>query len=524
MNNYLFKLKWLYYFIPSLFFLFVLIGELFFITEYNQGIFSYTLDDPYIHLSLAKQVSLGGYGLNSGEYSSPDSSIIWPFFLSPFSSLTHFAYVPLVINTLCSLGVLWTFAFLLQAVDPNELFNKTKLFLLCLLTPALNLVGLVLMGMEHSLQMLLSVLLVLGLIQESRTHHLPLWLGPIIILAPLIRYEDLALSIPALVFLFFRGYYRQALITFFLLGALLSLFSFFLVSIGQPWLPASVLNKTFSAYKTSLLASVTLQLRQNFISPQAGIFLLYCFALIGIVYLTKLARVQKQLVGILITSLILHLLWGKFNWFDRYELYLHASFWFLICYLYWSTPKRGDVFPQDIAFCLLFVLSSIPYFTALVEIPYASHAIYLQQYQMRQFTLKWVGAPVAANDIGWLSFNNPNPVLDLWGLGNYSVYKMRTTSKGTTWINELTQQHHVELVMIYPTIFLSLPQDWLLLGCLSSRGQKLVFNSPIVKFYATNLMYYTRLRKQLSVFRKELPRGVQFQLNCIPQDAGIGSE
>ena len=47
-----------------------------------DGHLIYTLDDPYIHLRLAQIILRGGYGINIGEYSSPCSSIIYPYLLA----------------------------------------------------------------------------------------------------------------------------------------------------------------------------------------------------------------------------------------------------------------------------------------------------------------------------------------------------------------------------------------------------------------------------------------------------------
>jgi len=53
----------------------------------NSGVMIYTLDDPYIHMKMARNIWNGHYGINLHEYSAPSSSIIWPFLLAPFSYL-----------------------------------------------------------------------------------------------------------------------------------------------------------------------------------------------------------------------------------------------------------------------------------------------------------------------------------------------------------------------------------------------------------------------------------------------------
>jgi len=78
--------------------LLVLVG---FMTNWQ---FIYTLDDPYIHLALAKGISHFHYGINASEFSAPSSSILWPFLMAPFASLQGFWLVPLVVNLLCLTG------------------------------------------------------------------------------------------------------------------------------------------------------------------------------------------------------------------------------------------------------------------------------------------------------------------------------------------------------------------------------------------------------------------------------------
>ena len=51
----------------------------------NQKVVTYTLDDPYIHLTVGKNILFGNYGINLKEFSSPSSSILFPFLLAPFS-------------------------------------------------------------------------------------------------------------------------------------------------------------------------------------------------------------------------------------------------------------------------------------------------------------------------------------------------------------------------------------------------------------------------------------------------------
>ncbi len=57
-------------------------------------------------------------------------------------------------------------------------------------------------------QVLLSILLLAGLVRESRTGETSWALAAVIILGPLVRYENVALSGPALCYLFARRHFR----------------------------------------------------------------------------------------------------------------------------------------------------------------------------------------------------------------------------------------------------------------------------------------------------------------------------
>src|SRR5262249_53223254 len=52
--------------------------------EMNGGKLVYSLDDPYIHLALARHIAAFHYGINAGEAAAPASSVLYPFLLSLF--------------------------------------------------------------------------------------------------------------------------------------------------------------------------------------------------------------------------------------------------------------------------------------------------------------------------------------------------------------------------------------------------------------------------------------------------------
>ncbi|MFH1514179.1 MAG: hypothetical protein ABIG42_01835, partial [bacterium] len=209
-------LKWL----PVTIFSVICVIELIAILIKNQGHFGYTLDDAYIHLALAENIVKGHYGVNLGEYSAPASSIIWPVIIAPFARMSFGYYFPLLINFLASIGTILIFRIIVERIF-DFYDNPKKPLLMSLIVIALifvaNLVGLVYTGMEHSLQLFITALLLLGVIHEIKTRKVALYLLIALVLGPLIRYENLALSVPVLIHLVRRNHVKP----FFICGSLI---------------------------------------------------------------------------------------------------------------------------------------------------------------------------------------------------------------------------------------------------------------------------------------------------------------
>lgn len=140
----------------------ILLVSLIKILSLNNGFFVYTLDDAYIHLSLAENINKGHYGVNLAEFSSPSSSILWPFLLAPFA---QFELTPLIINILASFGTLYIYYLLIwDSIKINKNNSKPLIAMILLggMVTVANFPGLILMGMEHSLQLFVVAAIVWG--------------------------------------------------------------------------------------------------------------------------------------------------------------------------------------------------------------------------------------------------------------------------------------------------------------------------------------------------------------------------
>jgi hypothetical protein len=483
----------------------------------NSGHFIYTLDDPYIHLALAENIARGHYGVNLGEFSAPSSTIIWPFLLAPFSKLAAATYVPLAINLVASLGCLYLFSSLVarslrESIAPNRFL--VGCILVILLIPTTNVVGLLFTGMEHSLQVFLAVLVLLGIIREQETRIAPWWLSAAIVGGPLVRYENLALALPALAYLAARRHYRSLLLCAGTLTATIVGFSFFLYTRHLGLLPTSVLAKSSVASGGGGVGPMATNLIQNLGSRQGTLLSIGLLLLSAVAFNSRRTREDRLLTSWASTSVVLHLLVGRFGWYWRYEIYIWTPVLLTLLYLF----RRQLVqlvenfrLPSVVAALTLGGLTiGWPYASTLITTPLASRNIYEQQYQMHRFITQYWRGPVAVNDLGWSSYRNDRYVLDLRGLASREALQAVRGNANPDWMDELARRHNVRLAMIYRASFEAVPNDWIPVAELRLGTVKITPFSSTVTFYALDSEALDRALRVAKDFQKTLPRGVRF--------------
>ena len=490
------------------------------------GRFIYPLDDPYIHLALARNIAHGHYGLNPHEASAPSSSILWPLLLAPFSFTRYFEYAPLAINLVLTL------------LTTSCLF---ACFAGCLKRPALaatlavatviasNAIGVALTGMEHSLQMWLTVLVAYGLIQVNRGHHAPPSLAVALVLGPLVRYENMAVTLCACVYLLFAGRKDLAFIGLLLPAIGIAGFSLFLKSQGLGLLPSSVIAKTpmvaaLGAGPSSFVVPTQVQNMMGSIAwtmlntlvttlPQRlathfGLFAI--LAVLGAFTLKPAKSVRLWITFGLI--LLLQLVFGRIGWFQRYEVYLYPFGLAMLVYFRrkalnaeLSVPRQAIRFAVIVLFLAVMGVESLQ---TAYDTPLASACVYRQQYQMMRFVRDYYRKPVAVNDLGEVSFGSGQYVLDLWGLGSQEALGARLSSSGSTeWLGHVTERKNVGLAIIYAYLFPRLPDQWRAVGKMELHVPLKAVAGPTVYFYATHPGDEVRIAALLWQFGTTLPPG-----------------
>ncbi|MGD8811048.1 MAG: hypothetical protein PVG24_15670, partial [Gammaproteobacteria bacterium] len=305
----------------------------------NDGRFVYTLDDPYIHLAMSEGIHAGGYGINPGEPASAASSILFPYLLAWASPYAFHEYLPFTINVAALVGTVVLFRIFLTEIglDGTPRRRIAATLAAAAFPIGLSLVGLIFMGMEHPLQVMLDVAAVLGLVRAVGRRRVDPWLPAVLVLAPLVRYESLLVCGLTLIVLARYGWWRLSVLTGLLIAATLGAFTLYLLSLGLPPVANSIsahsnfVNGSVGGYRiVSVLGSVFHQFFLNATQVRGVILLLFAVAFGAMALRTRDDR-TIALFGLL--ACVAYLFFGKISGIGRHEAALFAVVTLVLTYL-----------------------------------------------------------------------------------------------------------------------------------------------------------------------------------------------
>lgn len=477
------------------------------------GAFEYPLDDVYIHLAVAEQIAAGGYGVNPGEYTSAASSPIYPLLLVPFAGTQFHAMVPVFWNVVALVlaALLW------GRIVQDAVADWRVALALAILGPlAFNLAGIVQVGMEHTLHMLAGLAVLRGLqlqLDQGRLHWL---LVAGMLLGPMIRFEGLAVTGGAALALAMLGRWKAGAALFAVAVALVTGFMLFLTSLGLEPLPNSVMAKLAGGGQDSRFNLIDLPLKvvAEVMSSDKALVMLMA-VMIGAVALTRVHGAARALMAGAVLAGSGHLVLGQFGWFNRYELYaLSFVFGMLMLGLFRSDGMRSARALLVVGFAYL----ALSYGVWLVQNgKYGALAIHSQQGNMSTFAKEVYQKPVAVNDLGYVAWNNPNYVLDLWGLASYRALSTRLDNPQDGWADPLVQDAGVELAMIYDHLIENgIGAGWVKVGTLRYTGAGGFLGGRDVSFYATTPDAAPALRKQIEDFAPRVVGAAEMWVEGAP--------
>ena len=488
----------------------------------------YCLDDTYIHLAVAKNLLVNhSFGVTPHVFAAVCSSVIWPFLVSILMAIFGVSStIPLVMNVVLSIAVLFVCQRCYTSLQPHAPLWM-QVFLQLSIVFSTSLIMLTFGGMEHVCQVLLDLmfLYVAARVLDDRAAKLLPALCVLGAFATATRYEGLFIVFITCLLLLFQ---RRVLASVAAgLASLVPVAGMGLYSHmhGSHFLPNSLIIKADPAYAG--IRPVIFTSGQGILSKyslQQGLGELFLVAL-GLLVLSfalreLLSRRTRYLLGIFVATCLLQSQFSRLGWVYRYEAYLIALGLFVLfnaaaeLYVgYHSFPLARRKWVELCAGILLITSAFLVRRerTNIYEIPGGAQAIYEQQYQMARFlTSYYPGAPIAANDIGAITFLGDHDLVDLAGLASVEVADLKTKGEFTTDnIRRIVREHRTRMVVAYPHWYQgasALPSEWIPVGNWTLAPEHMGFVAGRqVTFYAVRPEEVGYLASSLRAFSSQLP-------------------
>ncbi len=499
-----------------------------FVLRATGGTFGFSLDDPYIHLTLASHILDGHYGINQNEAAAPSSSILFPFLLAALLKLGGGQIAIFLVNLSFTAVTVFILVVLIRnvGIDLSAASTWRVVVAALALLLGLNLIGLAFTGLEHPIHVADTLACLLGIVRTIQTGRMPRWLPIVLVLNPLIRFEGLSVWGAGIIVLW-KHNRTAALLTLAAGLVLVGSYSLYLHHLGLPPLPSSVMAKSTvagSVGASGALSHAIGNLLQNL--KEYGAFqLLAILALLAVAVSRNVAVRGIALFAAL--PILAHLAAGVFGAFYRYEIYVLMLGVVAAVVLYADIVSRwfAGALPIFVVGILIWLGVQDGYVRATLLTPRAADEIYLQQYQMHRFAVDFWRKPVAVNDLGWVSYGNPNYVLDMVGLGSEAARVARTKARSgnrpadlnplfatatddVAWMDRLVRQHRVDCAMIYTSWFPTQPTDWIRVATLELDRKTVAAFDRTVTIFATTPAALPELEDALKRFAPTLPSGV----------------
>lgn len=516
------------------------------IIKMNNNVFVYTIDDAYIHMAISKNlVENGVYGPTPYAFEPASSSLSWNFILAGIYLITGVnIFVPLVMNIVSGILAIFSIQKVLLSWY-GHVSHKIHALILLIFIWVIPLITMSLIGMEHVLQILVSIWVLFFAVelltqpdkQVNQIHKIGLIFSLSFLFT--IRFEAFFIASIIILLLLLR---RHFLYTILVLGTSafpLMLMSIFFVNNDRGFLPNSVLVKSQLSSSSGYHILVNI-----FHAPSILLFLVFSIIYLIIYSLRHkqwLTWQKPQIILIIVTGAAFqHLIFGSFGWFYRYEAYL-IPFIILAGLIlvkdYWdhknnllSTNITANTLPTSTTYKLLnaFLQLTFMFFIILlgyrglnstIQTPNATHNFYLSTYQVGTFlTENYEGQAVMLNDIGYPVFSADIKLLDLVGLGSYEwIEVIADDDVNVETIDQWAKDEDAQLAILYDFYtpdaseeHLQIPSTWVLVGTWQLNRPLVIGFNDTWKFYAMNEESAQILHRHLLAFEEQLPEDVSF--------------
>jgi hypothetical protein len=452
--------------------------------RFTDGRLIYAVDDAYIHMAVAKTLALHGvWGCTPFHFSSSSSSLLWTFGLGVAYRLFQVHdLTPLVLNIAFAIATLLIANVSLLRFGAPPLLRTAGLLGIVVAFP---MTGMVLLGMEHILHLLLTIgfaaLSVDALTSASEAARpRRLRTASLCVLGALLgasRYEGFFLvGLVGLAFLVRRQWLRAVSIG---VAALVPLAVFGAISLanGSYFLPNPLMVKAVgeSASTASALLKPFGSEDLEFLRNNRAMPILLALAVVGALAAFRSRRDVWRapvLLPLLLAAMILlhgHFVFSPLYWVYRYDAYL-VAFGLFVATVVLARMPAPKALPAG-ALPALVVLALVPAIADVREglVPDAEidgmRNTYLEEVQTAEFIrLYYPGAAVIVNDLGAVTYYTQARILDLVGLGDIEPLRIMRrgpyTSKDVTAWTAPYQPSIAILQLNWSVVRPLIPPEW----------------------------------------------------------------
>jgi hypothetical protein len=512
------------------------------------GTLTYPLDDPAIHLAVARRLAFDGtWGVVAGEYQAASSSPVWTLLLAPTQLVARGARgeaVPLLFNVVAGLWVVRLLRPDLAQLRPSRRRPVDGLAVAGLVVGPLFLPGLAVLGMEHLLHM--GLVLAVALAVEARWAASDLapasWLARaprwapfgLMALATGVRFESVAL-IPAFAAGFAlsaprpdpsrpteRGaWWRRRAAALAGLGlasaAVVVMTGAINVAYGQRILPNSVVLKSLGVRgdaRRSLGATV-----ERFTSDP----LLVAFALVAVLAIVAAVRARPRAApalfpaAVTLVAIAVHSWLGAVDVSLRYQAYLYGLGTLTLLR---AVPAFRAVvarrWPRVPAAAIVLAFLPVAYSAVAITVdqPDDAAVTWEQRYQVARFLHdNYRDAPVAIGELGYISLYHDGPLTDVYGLADHEVLEAWMDDRvGADFWDALQRRRGFRVLVTYSfTLDREEPDGWFPVA--EWRSPDAYYETT--RFWATEPEEVAPLIARLRAFEPELPAGVDVRYNDL---------
>ncbi len=505
----------------------------------SDGRLVYVLDDPAIHLAIARNLAEHGtWGVVPGHFESASSSPVWTVVLAVGVKVLPAGEeaLALVLNLVAGLCVLALLARAQTVLRPALRRPVDAVATVFVAVVVLFLPAAALVGMEHVLHLgllLAAVPMLLRPVGEDAPGRARAALPYLLVaVATLTRLETafVAAGLGGALVLQALPWGRDEpwpwppvvrRVAGLGLTSGLPLLAYGLVNraMGQDLLPNSVSAKSETINGADRVPSPRIVMERLTADPMLTVLVGGCLALAIVGWRTRARWATLGTAVALATGL--HVTLAQIGWYERYQMYLIGLAVLALLWAGQDLPasvrlRRPHLVPLLV---LLLLLTATTKISLTVEAPRGVADTYEQRYQAARFLERYYdGQPVGTGELGYISLFHEGPITDFYGLGDHEVLAARRdirdpAGRKVFW-NDLVQRRGVRVAAIYPTnLLFEIPEQWILVGTWQLPRQPFTAYDENFQFYATVPEEVEPLTAHLEEYAAELPSAVRFTLN-----------